>query len=165
LIAVGLAGAALFSILIEKTHVYKIYLLICSWGSSLCLIFVVLSLVPNNTITLAVAWGLVGFFGLPLLPITLECGCEITFPVPEVVTNGLLMVCGQVTGVALTLGMTAMQDPVTKSMVIPSWVLFGFSTFASVVYFGFRPNYLRTAHDRKYEAVKSAGVSSLRFLL
>ena len=54
--------------------------------------------------------------GLPALPLTLECGVELTFPVPEVVSNGILMVFSQLLGVIFTLAVGAMEDPKTKSI-------------------------------------------------
>ena len=53
---------------------------------------------------------------LPILPLTLECGVELTFPIPEVVTNGLLMAFGQAFGVLFTFIADTIQDPVTQSI-------------------------------------------------
>jgi hypothetical protein len=45
---------------------------------------------------LAVSAALLGFSMTPVLPISLELACEITFPVGESTSSGLLMANGQV---------------------------------------------------------------------
>lgn len=57
------------------------------------------------------------FLGLALLPLTLECGCELIFPVPEVVTNGLLMVFGQTFGEVIVFIMDAMKEDGTGGIL------------------------------------------------
>jgi MFS family permease len=57
-----------------------------------------------------------GFFLLSSGPIGFQYGAEITRPTPEGTSNGLLLLMGQVSGIAFILGMDSLKDPVTGSM-------------------------------------------------
>jgi MFS family permease len=62
-----------------------------------------------------------GFFLLSAGPIGFQYGAEVAFPAPEGTSNGLLLLTGQVAGIAFILGMDAFKSPETGSM-IPSLV-------------------------------------------
>ena len=66
------------------------------------LIFVLMMLQPNNSTILAVSFAVMGFFMMPLLPITLETAVECTYPVPEETSAALLMLMGNVVGFICT---------------------------------------------------------------
>jgi len=57
-----------------------------------------------------------GFFLLSSGPIGFQYGAEITRPTPEGTSNGLLLLMGQVSGIAFILAMDSLKDPVTGSM-------------------------------------------------
>jgi hypothetical protein len=40
--------------------------------------------------------GPIGFFIVPFIPLTFELTCEITFPIGEAISTGLLMTGGQI---------------------------------------------------------------------
>lgn len=46
----------------------------------------------------AVACFIMGFAALPLLPLSFDLACELTFPIGEALTTGLLMTGGQIVG-------------------------------------------------------------------
>ena len=72
----GLVGAAIAGGLLDYTHEYKLILKICvscALGSSIFLIF---SLTPDNGTVLTVAFGILGFSMIPLLPATFETAVE-----------------------------------------------------------------------------------------
>ena len=57
---------------------------------------------------------------IPLLPIALENAAESTFPVPEDVSSGLLMIAGNYVGLALTLAMAPLLGGACTSVATPS---------------------------------------------
>jgi len=57
-----------------------------------------------------------GFFLLGLGPLGFQYGAELTYPAPEAASNGLLLLVGQISGIAFILGMDRFKDPVTGSM-------------------------------------------------
>ncbi len=61
-------------------------------------------------------------FGFSLLsagPLGFQYGAEITQPTPEGTSNGLLLMMGQISGIAFILGMDSFKSPVTGSMTAP----------------------------------------------
>jgi sugar phosphate permease len=57
-----------------------------------------------------------GFFLLSSGPIVFQYGAEIARPTPEGTSNGLLLLMGQVSGIAFIFGMDSIKDPGTGSM-------------------------------------------------
>ncbi len=41
-----------------------------------------------------------GFFTIPLVPLSYDLGCEITFPVGEALSTGILITTGQLVGLS-----------------------------------------------------------------
>jgi hypothetical protein len=68
---------------------------------------------------------LFGFFLLSAGPVGFQYGAEITYPAPEGTSNGLLILMGQISGIAFILGLDAFKSPATGSMTIPLVVLIG----------------------------------------
>ena len=71
-----------------------------------------------------------GFFLLSAGPIGFQYGAEITYPAPEGTSNGLLVLSGQISGIAFILGMDSLKAPDTGSMTIPLVVLLGLMVVA-----------------------------------
>lgn len=55
-----------------------------------------LLLSPGHKTVLAIMFGVMGFFMLPVLPVAFELGVECTYPVREEIPTGLLMATGQI---------------------------------------------------------------------
>ena len=60
-----------------------------------------------------------GFFLLAAGPIGFQYGAEITFPIPEGTSNGLLLLVGQISGILFIFGMDALKSPADGSMAGP----------------------------------------------
>ncbi|MHA1669519.1 MAG: MFS transporter [Promethearchaeota archaeon] len=97
----GIIGAILMSILSDKlqkkTLLIKISLLIT------VVAFFAISL-ANNAIILYIFGFLLGFGLLSSSPVVLEFSVEITVPVPEETSNGILMMVGAVGGIIFIMG-------------------------------------------------------------
>ncbi len=81
-------------------------------------------------ITFATSYGLLlasafclGFFLLSAGPIGFQYGAEIGHPTPEGTSNGLLLMMGQVSGIAFILAMDAFKSPINGSMTVSLLVL------------------------------------------
>jgi len=64
-----------------------------------------------------------GFFLLSSGPVGFQYGAEITHPTPEGTSNGLLILMGQISGIAFIFAMDAFKDPATGSMTTSLVVL------------------------------------------
>ncbi|KAL3097897.1 hypothetical protein niasHS_000632 [Heterodera schachtii] len=63
-----------------------------------------------DTVILSVLLILLGFFSIPVFPISLELGVESTFPVEEATSSGLLVISGQLQLFLLTYGMQFLES-------------------------------------------------------
>jgi MFS family permease len=74
-----------------------------------------------------------GFFLLSAGPIGFQYGAEITHPAPEGTSNSLLILMGQISGVAFILAMDALKDPATGTMTLSLLVLGGLSAVCALL--------------------------------
>ena len=104
----GIVGSVLMSILSDKLRkriiLIKISLLIAFVA------FLAISL-ANNAIMLYIFGFLLGFGLLSVGPVVLEYAVDITVPVPEATSNGMLMMVGAVGGIIFILGFEGFTTP------------------------------------------------------
>jgi hypothetical protein len=100
LIICGLVGAGVVGAIVTVTHKYKLTLIINCLITLATFIVFVFTLNFKSMIISSIAVGLVGLTLTPTLPISYEYGIEITFPVGEAMTGGLLNSGGQLVGIA-----------------------------------------------------------------
>ena len=106
----GLVGATIAGLLIDYTKKFKEITVVTLSMAILCLIWfmevsdpVSYSLqvvihdtllqvfnLQNQSINIAFSLGLFGFFAFPLIPACMELGVEVTYPVAEATSSGLL---------------------------------------------------------------------------
>jgi cyanate permease len=67
---------------------------------------------------LLVSSFVMGFFLLSAGPIGFQYGAEITYPTPEGTSNGLLLMMGQISGIAFIFAMDSFRAPGTGSMTL-----------------------------------------------
>ncbi|MGA2531491.1 MAG: MFS transporter [Candidatus Aminicenantales bacterium] len=126
----GIAGAIVVPLFSDKLRRRKPFILLALIG-----------LLPGLLgITFAASYGLLlisgfvlGFFLLSAGPIGFQYAAEITHPAPEGTSNSLLLVMGQISGIAFILGMDALKSPVTKSMTAPLLGLAGLTVLAIIL--------------------------------
>jgi len=118
----GILGAVLLPMLSDRAHRRVPYLVLAVAGSTVGLAGVTLA--ASYTLLLASSF-VFGFFLLSAGPLGFQYGAEITFPAPEGTSNGLLLLMGQISGIAFILGLDAAKAPNTGSMTLPLLVLMG----------------------------------------
>jgi MFS family permease len=113
MLAGGIAGAIAIPIASDKVRRRKPFIVLALVGLLPGLVGVTFA---------ASAWLLylggfvLGFFLLSAGPIAFQYAAEITHPAPEGTSNSLLILMGQVSGIAFIMAMDAMKDPATGSM-------------------------------------------------
>lgn len=103
IIGFGLVACAVVGPLMDYTHKYNPILKVCFVLALLASTFCLSVLRANNFPWLLAGFGVMGSCMMPILPATLECGIECTYPIPEETSGGMLMMAGQYCGVFLTL--------------------------------------------------------------
>jgi len=150
MLAGGIAGAIIIPIMSDKSRRRKPFVVLALVG-----------LLPGLIgLTFAASAGLLylsgfilGFFLLSAGPIAFQYGAEITHPAPEGTSNSLLILMGQVSGIAFIMAMDAMKDPATGSMTKPLLVLAGLMVVAAGLALGLRESPIRGAQSGDVSAV------------
>ncbi len=153
IIIAGLLNALVVGVIMDRTHAYRLILKILLVGACASGIYFILILQPNKFYPLAVSIGLMGFFLLPLLPVSFECAVECTYPIRAEWSTGLLMCSGNVLGgvFIFVLGYLIKLAPVLNSGVIITpasiFILCCF-VISSLVLMTYKGPYLRLEAER-----------------
>ena len=118
----GIIGALVIPLLSDHYRKRTPYLLLAVTGAIAGLVGITLT---TSYWLLLVSAFVFGFFLLSAGPVGFQYGAEITHPTPEGTSNGLLLLMGQISGIAFILGMDSFKSPETGSMTLPLIVLIG----------------------------------------
>jgi Na+/melibiose symporter-like transporter len=100
LIICGLIGAGIVGTIVTITHKYKLTCIIMCFGTVATFFGFIFTLEFESLIISSVTIGLVGLILTPILPISYEFGIELTYPVGEAMTGGILNSGGQIIGIS-----------------------------------------------------------------
>jgi sugar phosphate permease len=116
----GILGALIIPILSDRFRKRIPFILISLAGATLSLAGITFA---SNYFIILTSGTAFGFFLLSSGPIGFQYGAEITYPVSEGTSNGLLILMGQISGIAFIFGMDSFKSSVTGSMTRPLIVL------------------------------------------
>jgi cyanate permease len=122
MIMAGIMGAFIMPVLSDHFKKRKPYIVAAIAGATLGLAGIAFA---TSYWMLIFSSATLGFFLLSSGPIGFQYGAEVTYPVSEGTSNGFLLLMGQISGIAMILGMDAFKDPKTGSMQIPLLVMLG----------------------------------------
>jgi cyanate permease len=126
----GILGALIMPMLSDKYKKRKIFIIIALAG---CIVGLV-GITYAEDYSVLIASGLtLGFFLLSSGPIGFQYGAEITYPTSEGTSNGLLILAGQISGIAFIIGMDSFKDPITHSMTKPMEVMIGLAILILII--------------------------------
>jgi hypothetical protein len=74
-----------------------------------------------------------GFFLLSSGPIGFQYGAEITYPASEGTSNGMLLMMGQISGIAFIFAMDSLKSPINGSMTKSLIVLIGLMVISILI--------------------------------
>ena len=101
-IAAGLVGSLIICHFFTKSRKYRLSILVLMIMSAVVVSMFLLPSEKNNFVLTSFLFGLVGFLVHPTMPLGFELACEITFPVGEATTTGLLNSGGMLVGIIET---------------------------------------------------------------
>ena len=116
----GIAGALFFPMLSDNYRKRTPFIIIALAGATIGL--TVITFATSYWAILA-AGAILGFFLLSAGPIGFQYGAEITYPASEGTSNGMLLLMGQISGIAFIFGMDSFKSPLSGSMTNPLIVL------------------------------------------
>ncbi|HEX8991979.1 MAG TPA: MFS transporter [Anaerolineales bacterium] len=118
----GIVGALVVPLLSDQRRKRVPFLLLAIAGATVGLAGLTFA---NGYVLLLLFSFVFGFFLLSAGPVGFQYGAEITYPAPEGTSNGMLLLMGQISGIAFILGMDALKAPGTGSMTLPLAILLG----------------------------------------
>lgn len=118
----GIIGALVIPLLSDHYRKRTPFLVLALVGATLGLVGITYA---TDYGLLLVSSFILGLFLLSAGPIGFQYGAEITYPTPEGTSNGLLLLAGQISGIAFIVGMDSLKSPATGSMTQPLVVLIG----------------------------------------
>ncbi|HZL06567.1 MAG TPA: MFS transporter, partial [Coriobacteriia bacterium] len=126
----GVLGALILPTLSDRYRRRVSFIILAIAGATLGLVGVTFA---TSVGLLFLSSFVLGFFLLSSGPIGFQYGAEIARPTPEGTSNGLLLLMGQVSGIAFILGMDSFKVPETGSMTSSLLVLIGLMVAGLVV--------------------------------
>jgi MFS family permease len=90
-----------------------------------------------------------GFFLLSSGPIGFQYGAEITFPASEGTSNGMLLLMGQVSGIAFIFGMDSLKSQATGSMTRSLVILIGLMIVSILISFRLKESVILSKEQEK----------------
>ena len=112
----GIFGALIMPMLSDYYQKRKPFIVIALLGAIVGLAGVTFA---NTYISLLTSGFVMGFFLLSAGPIGFQYAAEITHPISEVTSNGLVILMGQISGIAFIFGMDSFKAEHTGSMTNP----------------------------------------------
>ena len=109
----GVVGALILPALSDRARKRVPFIVLALGAASLGLLGIAFA---QTYLLLLAAAFVMGFFLLSAGPIGFQYGAEIAYPAPEGTSNGLLLMIGQISGIAFIIGMDAFKDPESGSM-------------------------------------------------
>jgi sugar phosphate permease len=120
MIAGGILGAIIIPMLSDRYQKRTPFIIIALAGATLSLVGITFA---TSYWLLLVSGTSLGFFLLSSGPIGFQYGAEITYPTSEGTSNGMMLLMGQISGIAFIFAMDIFKSPQTGSMTIPLIVL------------------------------------------
>jgi MFS family permease len=118
----GIVGALVLPALSDRARKRTPYLVLALAGATLGLFGI--TFLTSYALLLVSAF-IMGFFLLSAGPIGFQYGAEITRPIPEGTSNGLLLWVGQISGIIFILAMDSLKDPASGAMTNSLMILLG----------------------------------------
>ena len=113
MIVAGIVGALFIPILSDRFKRRTPFIIIALTGATLGLAGITFATAYWLLLT---SGAVLGFFLLSSGPIGFQYGAEITFPASEGTSNGMLLLMGQISGIAFIFGMDSFKSTLTGSM-------------------------------------------------
>jgi len=144
MIATGILGALIIPYLSDKKQKRVLFIRIALVGATIGLIGTAFA---TNYVLVLFSSAILGFFLLSSGPIGFQYGAEITYPASEGSSNGLLLMMGQISGIAFIFGMDIFKSKIDGSMGNPLLVLIGLMFICVIASFALKESSMLEKKD------------------
>ncbi|TNV79121.1 hypothetical protein FGO68_gene16126 [Halteria grandinella] len=101
-ISCGITGSIICGILLDKFPKYKLAVLIVAGTSVVFLLFSFITLPSSQSAIFGLNLAILGFFAVPMSPISFAFSVELTYPTPDAVSNGMMVLASKAYGALLS---------------------------------------------------------------
>ena len=154
----GLIGSGVVSVIVTKTRAYKITIATMFTASVAMGLVYVFSLWAESFPVTATVVFLFGFIMTPVLPVSYELGCEVTYPIGEAMSGGLLNTGGQAVGI-VQVGIIALLAQ--YSVFAANLQMIPFLCLGAVGALMVKQELVRTKQDEKTSSLTESPISPL----
>lgn len=102
----GVIGSFVFGVILDKTAKFKMILNVICFGSLACICVAFFTLPSGNVPLFTVNLAFIGAFCIPVIPVSYGFAVELTFPVTEAMSNGMMVMFSQIAGTLLVIYLT-----------------------------------------------------------
>jgi MFS transporter, FLVCR family, feline leukemia virus subgroup C receptor-related protein len=106
----GIVGSFILSSRLDLTNKYNQTIRLVCFTSTLLTLLIFFTLPSQNIWLLSLNVSSIGFFLLPIIPIGYSYAIELTYPVSESMSNGVLMMFSQIVGSVVTFTASILSD-------------------------------------------------------
>lgn len=142
----GYIGCLVTTPLVSRWRKFKLASLLINLLSAAGTLLFAFTLPVGNVYLTCFSAAVVGFGMLPISAFMLELACEVTYPVGEAMSTGMLNLGGQVVGIA---GAFAVTYILNISHLLGNLVITVCMFTAAIVTMIIRENFLRSAKDKE----------------
>lgn len=100
-IVTGVFASFIIGVILDKTAKYKMILLFLAFGSVISVGMTVFILPSHSVLMFSMNIGLVGATIIPIIPVSYAFAVELTYPIPEAMSNGMMVMLSQIFGTLL----------------------------------------------------------------
>jgi len=141
----GIIGALFIPILSDRYKKRTPFIIIALTGATIGLAGITFA----TSYWLLLTSGMVlGFFLLSSGPIGFQYGAEITYPASEGTSNGMLLLMGQISGIAFIFGMDSLKSAATGSMTRSLIFLIGLMVLSILISFKLKESIILTGQKK-----------------
>lgn len=100
-ILTGVVGSFVYGVILDRSAKYKLILILISI-SSVCSIMLTMVTLPMGSVPIfSLNLMFVGISVIPVIPVSYSFAVELTYPVPEAMSNGMMIMASQIYGTLL----------------------------------------------------------------
>ena len=142
----GIIGALFIPILSDRYKKRTPFIIIALAGATLGLTGITFA---TTYWLLLLSGSVLGFFLLSSGPIGFQYGAEITYPASEGTSNGMLLLMGQISGIAFIYGMDSLKSHSTGSMTRSLIVLISLMILSILISFRLKESTILTKEENQ----------------
>ena len=94
----GVSGSFALGIVLDKTQKFKLMINVISWSAVFFILMGYVTLQTGSVLLFSINIAFIGLSVIPIIPISYGFCVELTYPIPEPMSNGMMILPSQIFG-------------------------------------------------------------------